>query len=149
MLMSKDSCSARQFMSHRLVDSHREAGGFGLPAHEAHPVAPEESLAYPRGPGQADTSSQSPLSAPAVLAERRQCAQRPTASSSTMCSSVVYRRLKRRLGRTLRRLHWPFLALVRYFGGLWMTFNEELQGQIYACLQRTYICITYTTHRMI
>ena len=40
------------------------------------------------------------------------------------------------------------MALVRYFGGLWMTFNEELQGQISACLQRTYICIIYTTHRM-
>ena len=42
------------------------------------------------------------------------------------------------------------MALARYFGGLWMTFNEELQGQISACLQRTYIlCIIYTTHRMI
>ena len=30
-----------------------------------------------------------------------------------------------------------------------MTFNEELQGQISACLQRTYICIIYTSHRMI
>ena len=29
------------------------------------------------------------------------------------------------------------MASVRYFGGLWMTFNEELQGQISACLQRT------------
>ena len=38
---------------------------------------------------------------------------------------------------------------VRYVGGLWMTFNEELQGQISACLQRTYICIIYTNHRMI
>ena len=32
---------------------------------------------------------------------------------------------------------------------LWMTFNEELQGQISACLQTTYICIIYTSHRMI
>ena len=32
------------------------------------------------------------------------------------------------------------MVSVRYFGGLWMTFNEELQGQISACLQRTYIC---------
>ena len=30
------------------------------------------------------------------------------------------------------------MASMRYFGGLWMTFNEELQGQICACLQRTY-----------
>ena len=28
----------------------------------------------------------------------------------------------------------PKMASVRYFGGLWMTFNEELQGQISACL---------------
>ena len=39
----------------------------------------------------------------------------------------------------------PKMASVRYFGGLWMTFNEELQGQISACLQRTYICIIYTS----
>ena len=41
------------------------------------------------------------------------------------------------------------MASVRYFGGLWMTFNEELQGQISECLQRTYICIIYATQRMI
>ena len=45
--------------------------------------------------------------------------------------------------------HRTKMASVRYFGGLWMTFNEELQGQISACLQRTYICIIYTSHRMI
>ena len=39
------------------------------------------------------------------------------------------------------------MVSVRYFGGLWMTFNEKLQGQISACLQRTYICIIYTSHR--
>ena len=38
------------------------------------------------------------------------------------------------------------MAWVRYFGGLWMTFNEELQGQISACLQSTYICIILTSH---
>ena len=37
----------------------------------------------------------------------------------------------------------PKMTSVRYFGGLWMTFNEELQGKISACLQRTYICIIY------
>ena len=40
------------------------------------------------------------------------------------------------------------MVSVRYFGGLWMTFNEELQGEISACLQRTHICIIYTSHRM-
>ena len=45
----------------------------------------------------------------------------------------------------------PKMTSVRYFGGLWVTFNEELQGQISACLKGTYICIIYTsqgTHRM-
>ena len=36
------------------------------------------------------------------------------------------------------------MTSVRYFGGLWMTFNEEFQDQISACLQRAYICIIYT-----
>ena len=60
---NKDAYEQRQLfcpslhVSHRLVDSHREAGGFGSPAHEAHPMAPKESLAYPRDPGQEDTSS--------------------------------------------------------------------------------------------
>ena len=31
------------------------------------------------------------------------------------------------------------MALVSYFDGLWMTFNEEIQGQISASLQRTYV----------
>ena len=43
----------------------------------------------------------------------------------------------------------PKMASVRYFGSLWMTFSEELQDQICACLQRTYICIIYASHRMI
>ena len=38
-------------------------------------------------------------------------------------------------------LYGPKMAPVRYFDGLWMTFNEELQGQISACLQRTYIYV--------
>ena len=40
------------------------------------------------------------------------------------------------------------MASVKYFGGLWLTFNEELQGQISACLQRTYICIIYVTYKL-
>ena len=39
-------------------------------------------------------------------------------------------------------------GLGEVLGGLWMTY-EELQGQISACLRRTYICIIYISHRMI
>ena len=88
--------------SHGFVHNHREAGGFGSPAHEAHTLAPEESLACLRVPGQEDTYSQIPFSPLALVAETRQCAQRPTTSSSAAHSSFVYWFLKRRLGLTPR-----------------------------------------------
>ena len=95
----------RVHVSHRFVDSHRETGGFGAPSHETDSVALEESLARARGTREGDSSSQISVPSSAVVAGRKQCAQRPTSSSSTTCSAVVYRRLKRRLGRTLRRPH--------------------------------------------
>ena len=95
----------RVHVSHRFVDSHRETGGFGAPSHETDSVALEESLARARGPREGDSSSQISIPSSAVVAGRKQCAQRPTSSSSATCSAVVYRRLKRRLGRALRRPH--------------------------------------------
>ena len=95
----------RVHVSHRFVDSHRETGGFGAPSHETDSVALEESLARARGTREGDSSSQISVPSSAVVAGRKQCAQRPTSSSSTTCSAVVYRRLKRRLGRALRRPH--------------------------------------------
>ena len=95
----------RVHVSHRFVDSHRETGGFGSPSDETDSVALEESLAHARGPREGDSSSQISISSSAVMAGQRQCAQRPTSSSSTACSAVVYRHLKRRLGRSLRRSH--------------------------------------------
>ena len=40
------------------------------------------------------------------------------------------------------------MASVRYFSGLWMTFNEEHQSQISACLQRiqAYRALPIYTH---
>ena len=77
-------------VSHRVAYSHRETSGFGSPSHETDSVAPEKSLACTRCPRKEDTSSQIPLPSPTVVAKRRQCTQRPTASSSTTCSAVVY-----------------------------------------------------------
>ena len=84
----------RIHVSHRFVDSHRETGGLGSPSHETDSVALEESLACARGPREGDSSSQISVSSSAVVARRKQCAQRPTSLSSTACSAVVYRRLK-------------------------------------------------------
>ena len=95
----------RIHVSHKFVDSHRETGGLGSPSHETNSVALKESLACARGPREGDSSSQISVSSSAVVARQRQCSQRPTSSSSTACAAVVYRRLKRRLGRSLRRSH--------------------------------------------
>ena len=40
-----------------------------------------------------------------MVAGREQCAQRSTITPTKTCSSAVYRRLKRRLGRSLKRTH--------------------------------------------
>ena len=80
----------RVHVSHRFVDSHRETGGFGSPSHETDSVALEESLARARGPREGDSSSQISIPSSAVVAGRKQCAQRPTSSSSATCSAVVY-----------------------------------------------------------
>ena len=105
MLMNRPLFGPRVHVSHRFVDSHRETGGFGAPSHETDSVVLEESLARARGTREGDSSSQISIPSSAVVAGRKQCAQRPTSSSSATCSAVVYRRLKRRLGRALRRPH--------------------------------------------
>ena len=132
----------RVHVSHRFVDSHRETGGFGSPSHETDSVALEESLARARGPREGDSSSQISISSSAVVAGRKQCAQRPTSSSSTACSAVVYRRLKRRLGAHLgdhtakgvwsdseSQFHINFLELKAVLLAL-KKFEQQCWGQI-------------------
>ena len=106
MLMNRDHCSVREFMSliGLLTATEKQvvSGRLHMRPIQWHL---EESLARARGTREGDSSSQISVPSSAVVAGRKQCAQRPTSSSSTTCSAVVYRRLKRRLGRALRRPH--------------------------------------------
>ena len=89
----------------RTSHCHGEASLAGPSSHEAHPVAFETPLACARSPR--ESHSGSPVSPPSlgVVAERAKCVRRAAFTPSSTCSSTVYRRLKRRLGRTLRGLH--------------------------------------------
>ena len=74
-------------------------------AYETNSVAPEETLACSGGPGENHSSSQVPPRSPEVVAERAQCVEGAIIASSSSRSSIVYRCLKQRLGRSLRGSH--------------------------------------------
>ena len=93
------------YVSDRTAHSNGKAGMVRSTSHEAHPMALEATLACSQssGEGYSGSSSSSPPSR--LVVGREQCAEGPTpAPPSTRCSAV-YRRLKRRLGCTLRGLH--------------------------------------------
>ena len=86
-------------------DSHRETGGFGTPSHATYSMAFKEALACPGNTREDNSPSKvSPCSSEVVVGPR-QGSERSTFTPITACPPTVYRRLKRRLGCTLRRLH--------------------------------------------
>ena len=52
-----------------------------------------------------DSSTQVLASTLAVVARRRERPHRPTTTPNAACSANIYRRIKRRLGRSLKRTH--------------------------------------------
>ena len=75
------------------------------PSYETHSVAPEEALACAGGAGESNSGSQVSPSSLRLVVGRDQCTQRPKLTSSAARPSSLYRRFKRRLGRSLRRIH--------------------------------------------
>ena len=68
-------------------------------------MAPQKQLEDPRVTGESNTSPQINPSTSKVVAGGKQCAPRATFTPIKTCSATVYRCLKRRLGRSLRRAH--------------------------------------------
>ena len=89
----------------RAPNSDRKTSGVGTFAHEAYPMALEETLACPRGLGKGHSLTKVSSCSSAVVVGPKQCCERSTVTPLTSSSATVYRRLKQRLGRTLRRLH--------------------------------------------
>ena len=90
---------------HRATHCNREASPLGATSHEAHTVALEKQLEGTRITGKGDTSSHVPPPTSKVVAGGKQCASRSTITPSKTCSANLYRRIKRRVGRSLRRTH--------------------------------------------
>ena len=89
----------------RTANSHRETGSSGAASHATHPVASEETLACPGVIGKDYPSASGPSYTPEVVVEPQKCPKRSAFTPTSARSSAVYRRLKRRLGCSLRRLH--------------------------------------------
>ena len=89
----------------RPSDSNRKTSSIGATAYEAHSVAPKKALACPRISGKGHSNSPISPCTSKVVVGPGQGALRSTLTPSSARPSTVYRRLKRRLGRSLRRLH--------------------------------------------
>ena len=92
-------------VSYRTANSHRETGSGRATSHAPYPVASEEALACPGVIGKSYPSASVPSSTPEVVVDSKQCPKRSAFTPTSTRSSAVYRRLKRRLGCSLRRLH--------------------------------------------
>ena len=90
---------------YRTANSHRETGSGRATSHAPYPVASEEALACPGVIGKGYPSASVPSSTPEVVVDPKQCPKRSAFTPTSTRSSAVYRRLKRRLGCSLRRLH--------------------------------------------
>ena len=86
-------------------DCNRETSSLGAAAHETRSMAPEKALACPRISGEDHPNSFFSPCSPKMVVGSNQGALRATFTPSSTCPQTVYRRLKRRLGRLLRRLH--------------------------------------------
>ena len=90
----------------RPPNSHRKAGSPRPTTHETHTVAPQKQLEGTRISGKDYPSTKVPAPSLTMVARRRQGASRPTVTPSKTCSANFYRRIKRRVGRSLKRVHY-------------------------------------------
>ena len=89
----------------RFVNSHREAGSPRPTTHETHTVASQKQLEGTRITRKGDPNSQVPVSPLTMVATGRQHSHRPTITPNKICSANHYRRIKRRVERSLKQTH--------------------------------------------
>ena len=90
---------------HRATYCHGKTS-VGRPAsHETRAVASKKTLACAGEPGKDYSGSPFSSPTPGLVVGRDQCAKRATLAPSSARPTDFYRRLKRRLGRTLRGIH--------------------------------------------
>ena len=93
------------YVPDRPAYSNGKTGSPGETPHETHPVAPKTTLESSRIPGKGDSCPEVPSPTPSMVDQGGKCLDRTAFTSFESCRSNLYRRLKRRLGCSLRRLH--------------------------------------------
>ena len=96
--------SQKIYVPNRPAYSNGKTGCPGETPHETHPVAPKTTLESSRIPRKGDSCSKVPSSTPPMVDQGDQCLDRTASAPSESCRANLYRRLKRRLGCSLRRL---------------------------------------------
>ena len=89
----------------RPANSHRKASSLRPPAHETHTVASQKQLESTGIPGKGYSSTQVTSPTLAMVATGREHPTWPTFTPHKACSADFHRRIKRRVGRSLKRAH--------------------------------------------
>ena len=89
----------------RSPNGHRKASLSRPTTHEAYTVAPEKQLESTGITRKGDSNTHFSAPPSRMVVRRRQRATRPTVTSTKTCSADLYRRIKRRVGRSLKRAH--------------------------------------------
>ena len=84
---------------------HRKTGMGQPPSHETGSVASKMTLACAREPGKDYSNPSLSPSTPGLVVRREQCTQGATFAPPATRPTYIYRRLKQRLGLTLRGIH--------------------------------------------
>ena len=85
-----------------LINSHRKTGSPRPTTHETHSVASQKQLEGTGISGKIHSTTQVTAPTLALVASGKQCSNRPTITPSKTCSADLYRRIKRRVGRSNR-----------------------------------------------
>ena len=88
----------------RFANSPREASSPRTTTHKTHTVASQKQLEGTRVTRKGDSNSQVPAPPSTMVATGRH-SHRPTITPNKACSANLYRRIKRRVGRSLKRTH--------------------------------------------
>ena len=98
-------------VSDRFANSHRETSSPRLTTHETHTVASQKQLGGTRITRKGDPNPQVPAPPLTMVATRRQRSHRPTITPNKACSTNLYRCIKRRVGRSLQRMHCKMILV--------------------------------------
>ena len=92
-------------VSDRVINSYREAISPRPTTYETHTMASQKQMEGTRITGKGDPNSQVPVPPFTLVARRGQCPNRPTITPNKACSANLYRRIKRRVGRSFKRAY--------------------------------------------